>query len=184
MRNYILWLCWVLLGAALNLSAADSPNQPGGASTASPKSFQIRNHKFGNLLRPEDANNADGTPIVLYPDQPWKCMTWTFHPSGGSSFQLENRFTSKTFAAKAADTQTQATVAQVPFAKNFSDRPTWQFTKLPDGTYKITDPKSGKVMTAVKEENTTRCRIVITAWYDGDDQKWDLSEIDPKVLTM
>ena len=184
MRNYTLCLCSVLFTTTLSLRAADSGGQPGQASGPAPKSFQIRNHKFGNLLRPEDANNADGTPIVLYPAQPWKCMTWTFHPSGESSFQLQNRFTSKTFAAKAADNLPQASVAQVPFAKNPSDRPTWLFTKLPDGTYKITDPKSGKALTAVKDENGSRCRIVITAWHEGDEQKWDLSEIDPRTLTM
>ena len=78
----------------------------------------------------------------------------------------------------------QAAVAQVPFSKKPEERPTWQFTKLADGSYKITDAKSGKALTAVKEEAGSGVRIVARAWREGADQKWELIEIDPKQLTM
>ena len=78
----------------------------------------------------------------------------------------------------------QAAVAQVPFSKKPEERPTWQFTKLADGSYKITDAKSGKALTAVKEEAGAAVRIVVQAWQESDAQKWELIGIDPKQLTM
>jgi hypothetical protein len=159
---------------------ADSSAPPGNGS--SPASYQVRNKKFGQLLRPEDANNANGTRIVLYPAQPWKCMTWKFHPAGESTFQLQNHFTSKTFAAETSGEKPLQAVTQVPFAKESDKRPVWQFTKLADGTYKIADAKSGKVLSAAKAESGVR--IVLDTWHEADEQKWELLPIDPKQLTM
>ncbi len=102
--------CVCLAGSISTLGAlaADSASQPPGGKEAKPGSFQIRNQKYGNLLRPEEANSADGTRIVLYPAQPWKCVTWKLHGTGDSKFQLQNHFTGKTFAAEAgADTATR-----------------------------------------------------------------------------
>jgi hypothetical protein len=178
--------CMCILGSIIGLAAwaADSASQPAAGKEAKPGSFQIRNRKYGDLLRPEEANSADGTRIVLYPAQTWKCMTWKLDRAGDSKFQLQNYFTSKTFAAEAGADKAQAAVTQVPFSKQPEERPTWQFTKLPDGSYKITDAKSGKALTAVKEETGSGVRIVVQAWQESDSQKWELIEIDPKRLTM
>jgi hypothetical protein len=54
------------------IQAADSAFD-GAAPAAAPESFQIRNKKFGDPLRPEDTNSATGARIVLYPAQLWKC---------------------------------------------------------------------------------------------------------------
>ncbi len=172
--------CFIALGAM----AGDPASQPGAGQAATPGSFQIRNQKYGNLLRPEEANSADGTRLVLYPAQPWKCMTWKFHGNGDSRFQLQNHFTGKTFAAVAGADKAEAAVTQVPFAKKPDERPTWQFTKLTGGTYKITDTKSGKALTAVKEAGGSAVKIVARAWHEEDEQKWELIETDPKQLTM
>ncbi len=75
-------------------------------------------------------------------------------------------------------------MTQVPFSKKADERPSWQFTKMGDGNYKITDIKSGQALTAVKEENRSGVRIAAQEWRDGEDQKWELKEIDPKELTM
>jgi hypothetical protein len=140
--------------------------------------------EYGNLLRPEEANSADGTRIVLYPAQPWKCMTWKLQANGDSGFQLQNHFTGKTFSAEAGADKTEAAVTQVPFSKKQEERPTWQLLKLSDGTYKITDTKSGKALTAVKGEGGSGANIVTRAWREEADQKWELIAIDPKQLTM
>jgi hypothetical protein len=183
MRIHIFGFWLLLIAVSANLWAADSPGQGDAAKALAPKSFQIRNHKYGDLLRPKDANSADGTPIVLYPAQPWKCMTWKFQLSGESGIQMQNHFTSKTFAAKTGD-QAQVPISQIPLAKDSQQRPTWQLTRLSDGSYKIADAKSGKALTAAKAESDSAPRIVLEAWHDGADQKWDLLEIDPKTLTM
>ncbi len=75
-------------------------------------------------------------------------------------------------------------MTQVPFSKKPEERPTWQLAKLADGTYKITDTRSGKALTAVKEETGSGVKIVARAWREGADQKWELIEIDPKQWTM
>jgi hypothetical protein len=174
---------WVatLLGLSCVL-AAEPPAKSDATKALAPVSYQLRNKKFGELLRPEEARSATGTPIVLYPAQAWKCMTWRFHAAGESAFQLQNHFTSKTFAADTKTEAAEAAVTQVPFSKEPGERPTWQFTRLPDGTYKIADAKSGKVLTAIKGDGGLK--IVIGAWHKTDDQKWEMQEIDPKQLTM
>lgn len=177
----VLWIFLLGLICLPSAWAGDGAGLPPAVGPSSPASYQVRNKKYGELLRPQDANGANGTRIVLYPAQPWKCMTWKFHPAGESAWQLQNHFTSKTFAAAATD-QAQPQVAQLPFAKEPAERPTWQFTKLADGTYKITDTKSGKALTAVKDDSGLR--VVTQAWQDQDDQKWELLPIDPKQLTM
>ena len=58
------------------------------------------------------------------------------------------------------------------------------FRTVRDGTYRITDTKSGKALTAVKEEAGSGVKIVARAWREGADQKWELIEIDSKQLTM
>lgn len=181
--NLVMWALVAWIGAP-QVFAAEPQAHAKKAESITPQSFQIRNQKHGQLLRPEDANSADGTRIVLYPAQAWKCLTWRFHPAGESVFCLQNHFTSKTFAAEATTTREPQPIRQVPFAKAASERPKWQFTKLSDGTYKITEPKSGKALTARKGSTDATVSIVIDSWRDTDEQKWELIPTDPKDLTM
>jgi hypothetical protein len=173
-RNRILATCLVLFLAAALRAPADT------ATNAVPKSYQIRNVKYSDLLRPEDANSANGTRIVLYPAQPWKCMTWKLLPAGADTFQLRNHFTSKTFDG--SSTNEVSPVVQVPFVKDAAARPAWRFTKLPDGTYQIADTKTGRVLTAEKERGSAK--IALEPWHEQPAQKWELIEIDPATLTM
>jgi len=156
-------------------SAVDSPE----ATT-----YQIRNVKYSELLRPRDANNAIGTPIVLYPAQPWKCMTWRLEPTGKSAFQMKNLFTSKTISAGANTNAAQRFVAQVPLVRDAGGSPSWQFTQLADGNYKITEPNSGQALTAIKTEGGSEVKVVVVPWQNQAEQKWILEKIDPKDLTM
>ena len=141
------------------------------------RSYQIRNCKFGELLRPENANNADGTHIVLYPAQPWKCMTWKLLPAGESTFQLQNHFTHKTF-----DVGTNSpgkTVVQIPFAHDAAKRPTWKLEKLANGFYRIVDAASGQALTASSKD-----AVILAPVAEKPEQQWDLIETDPATLTM
>ena len=171
-----------VLTSTLGMLAAESETGVVPAKAAAPESFQIRNKKFGDLLRPEDANNANGTRIVLYPAQSWKCLTWKLHLAGDSVFQVQNHFTSKTFEPSAKADGAQPPVLQVPFSKEAKERPSWRFTKLPDGLYQIIEVKSGKVLTAVPDGGGAR--VVVAPLGQGDDQKWELIKTDPSKLTM
>lgn len=179
-----LCFCLVVASFVLPVFAAESGDVSGATTPASGKSYQIRNKKFGELLRPQEANGADGTPIVLYPAQPWKCMTWKLAAASESQFMLQNHFTSKTFAAAPGEAQSGAAVIQVPLAKKQEQRPVWQFTKLDDGSFKIVDSKTGKALTAEKSASDSGVRILLQPWNDKDTQKWQLTETDPAKLTM
>ena len=162
--------------------AEDAPAKANQAPEAT--TYQIRNVRHQDLLRPRDANSANGTPIVLYPAQPWKCMTWRLQPAGESAFHLKNLFTSKTICAGTDTNAPQQFVTQVPLAKNGGESPAWQFNKLADGNYEITDSKSGKALTALKNANEYEVKIVVAPWQNLDEQKWVLEKMDPKQLTM
>ncbi len=184
MRFKLIVLSAAAAFVSLGLLAADSPVPSSSSQPSAGKSYQIRNKKFGDLLRPRDANSADGTPIVLYPAQSWKCMTWKFAPAGDAQFHLQNHFTSKTIAASSASGDKPAPVSQVPLGKKADESPTWHFTRLDDGTFKITDAKTGKALTASKDSGDDEVKIVLQKWTGTEEQKWEISEIDPKSLTM
>lgn len=175
-------MCTGMLASAVGMPAVESGPGVPSAKAAAPDSCQLRSKKFGELLRPEDANSANGTPIVLYPAQLWKCMTWKMHPAGDSVYRLQNHFTSKTFAPAAKADGAQAAVTQVPFSRDAQDSPAWRFTKLPEGCYQIIEVKSGKALTAVASGGGVR--IMVAPWQKGDEQKWELLKIDPAKLTM
>ena len=173
-----------ILACSLSAMAEAPKSDSSPAQAPAATTYQFRNLKFGELLRPQDANGANGTRIVLYSAQPWKCMTWRLQPAGESAFHVQNLFTAKTFAADAKSETDQQAVVQVPMKKDASEIPTWAFTKLEDGSYKITDPKSGKALTAVKGGKDYQIKIVVEAWQNQDEQKWELQKMDPNQLTM
>lgn len=173
----LLFLAFIFSLGGVNSPAADTDSAAAPEATT----YQIRNVKFQDLLRPRDANNANGTPIVLYSAQPWKCMTWRLQPDG-DAFHLKNLFTGKTFCAD--KNSAQLAVTQIPLAKNGGGSPAWHFAKLADGSYKISDAQSGKVLTAVKNDGEYEAKIIAAPWHDKDEQKWRLEKMDPKQLTM
>jgi len=168
---------------AIVLMANMTPLAP-AADLPESTTYQIRNVKYLELLRPRDANSANGTPIVLYPAQPWKCMTWRLQAAGESTVQLRNLFTSKTISAMADTNAPRRFVTQVPLPKGTGERPLWQFVKLADGNYKIIESKSDEALTASKDEGEDEVKVVVAPWQDRDEQKWILEKIDPQNLTM
>ena len=176
--NLLLIALAIFLGRNDGFAADNSTNAP------EPTTYQIRNVKHQELLRPRYANSANGTPIVLYPAQPWKCMTWRLQPAGESAFHLKNLFTGKTFSSSSDTNALQQFVKQIPLAKDGGESPAWSFTKLDDGNYKIADRKSGKVLTAKKSADESEVKIVTAPWENQDEQKWILEKMDPKQLTM
>jgi hypothetical protein len=164
---------FVLFAFTFTLFAADDP-------APAIKSYQIRNAKFRQLLRPENASNKDGARLVLYPAQPWKCMTWKAHPAGDATVQLQNIFTGKTLAGKTNAAETA--VVQVPFGRDSARRPSWQLVKLTAGLYQIKDAASGEVLTAAASDDGAFVKLA--PWQDKEEQKWELLETDPASLTM
>lgn len=78
-----------LLFIALVLFAAASKAQ------LSENSYAIKSVATGKVLRMEDANIQDGTPIVAYSPVNWKCVTCDCKRQGDGSYQL-NLYSGKT----------------------------------------------------------------------------------------
>ncbi|HEY1165848.1 MAG TPA: hypothetical protein VGE90_11795, partial [Chitinophaga sp.] len=77
MHTVKIFISTLLLSGMLFCTAQQSKAQEfkGGA-------FQLENKATRLLLRPKDANNADGTQIVVYPKYDWRCLTWDITPAG------------------------------------------------------------------------------------------------------
>jgi hypothetical protein len=73
MKKLVLFLILILCIGAQTAPAQNASAD--GVKWREATTYQIRNVKFGDLLRARDAKNANGTPIVLCPAQSWKCMT-------------------------------------------------------------------------------------------------------------
>jgi len=109
-------------------------------------------------------------------------MTWKLRPAGDSVFHVQNHFTSKTFIVNKSHGD-ETNVIQTSFAREATERPIWRFTKLADGSYQISDAKSGAALTAIGGEGQP-IRVVVAPWQDQDAQKWELEKTDPAKLTM
>lgn len=181
LKNQMALIVGCLFTVAPGTFAADNADTKSDLSATATESYQIRNKKFGDLLRPKDANGAEGVRIVLYPAEPWKCMTWKLRPAGNSGFQVQNHFTSKTFIVNPSHGETN--VIQTAFAREAGERPVWRFIKFADGSYQITDAKSGAALTAVGGTSEP-VRVVVVPWQGSAEQKWELEKIDPAKLTM
>lgn len=158
----------VLLAAvAFAVAPATAPSAP--ASLVG-ESHQIENVGDPNLLRPRDASSAEGAPIVLYPHQDWKCMTWKFEAVGDvatGEVRLMNYFTHKTLyptASAEGSAVTQHAAAKVPAAAE-----AWKFVPLAGNTYRIDHAASGLTLTASPDG-----KITVQKWSDTAGQKWKL----------
>jgi hypothetical protein len=159
MKYAIVSLFIALSGLALKLSAAVADTQP---STLAGQSFQIENLDQLLLLRPRDANSANGTPLVLYPHEAWKCMTWKLE-SSGDGYRLMNYFTHKTMQPDAA------AVVEEPATKTDAPEQQWKFISLGNDLYRIENAKTGEALGASSDAN-----ITVGKWTDAPSQKWKL----------
>ena len=98
-------------------------------------------------------------------------------PTDDAEFTVQNHFTDRTFSLSSSDKGNA--VIQVALPKDAAKAVKWHFVKLEDGGYRITDPKSGNVLTAVKNDGDDEIRIVLRPWKEDDEQIWELQQIDP-----
>jgi hypothetical protein len=146
--------------------AAEAATRP---AVLANESHQIANVGREDLLRPRDASSADRTPIVLYPRQDWRCLTWKFEPAGDDFVRLVNYFTHKTLAPE-GDGQTRK-ITQCPVSKDAVGGQQWRFIPLGDNVYRIEHVATGKALSA-----TANGDVVVEKWTGSDSQKWKLLE--------
>lgn len=166
-----------------DVAAATQPaEQPTAAPAELTGSYQIRNRKHGLLLRPREANNADGTPIVLYPAQPWKCLSWRLDPGPQTSYRPVNYFTSKTFQPADGPAGSAVPVLQASPDANQPARQGWKFIPLGDKFYKIVNAEKGAALTA-QAGPTGGIEVSLAPWTGSEEQQWELLDL-PAHLTM
>jgi hypothetical protein len=133
--------------------------------------FQIENKATRLLLRPKDANNADGTQMVVYPKYDWRCLTWDITAAGYANiFTFRNYFTNKTFQPGAGITE-NTPVLQAAMRPGASLQQ-WDFVKVEGDYYKIVAHGSALVMTV--EGTGTNAKVILKKWDRSPAQLWRL----------
>lgn len=140
--------------------------------------YAIKNLKTGKLLRPEGANKADMTNIVLYTPTNWKCLTWEFIPVSDETYQLKNLFTSKTFYGTEAENGIYP-LKQVALQKNDPEQ-SWTFERVEEGVYRIRLKERPLYITPMDDTGMTNTHVVLAPKTAGELQLWTIYEQDPK----
>jgi hypothetical protein len=170
----LVWITLLALQAATvqTGSPSESSQQPHGA-------HGVRNEQYGLFLRPRDASNKDGEPIVLYPLQPWKCMAWHFEDTPDGT-RLVNFFTGKSFEVRGA--ASEKALVQMPSSSVRQGSESFHFVPVEHGLFEITSG-GGEALTAVDIDGHGDVRVVVTPWKNQASQRWQLVDI-PDHFTM
>jgi hypothetical protein len=139
--------------------------------------YAIKNVQTGMLLRVKDAASKDGTPLVAYYPENWKCMTWNFKSTGNNTYQLQNLLTNKTFQPVA-----QAN-ADVPFEEQplINDAPNqqYEFIKVKSGAYLIKLKGTDLYITPADGKGKVNSAIILAAKENTPEQLWTIYEQAP-----
>ncbi|MHA4895951.1 RICIN domain-containing protein [Pedobacter sp. PWIIR3] len=139
--------------------------------------YAIKNVKTGMLLRIKDANGKNGTPLVAYGPQNWKCMTWDFQSAGGNAYQLENLFTKKTFQP-AAKAEVSVTLEEQPLVAADPNQQ-YEFINVKKDTYLIRLKGTELFITPLDEEGSTNSAIILAKKMDKPLQQWIIYKQNP-----
>jgi hypothetical protein len=136
--------------------------------------FAIHNVETGKNLRPYNAGVSNGNRIILYPHNEWKCLTWRFNHIEGTTCQLQNLYTEKTFEPK-SDIEAGVALWQQPLKKDRSQY--WEFIEQPDETYLIRLKETELYITFSSDK--TDSNIILMPYQNSSDQQWKLIEQYP-----
>ena len=156
-----------LLLIALVLIAAASKAQ------LSENSYAIRNVATGKVLRIEDANTQDGTPIVAYSPVNWKCVTWDCKRESDGLYQLVNLYSGKTMQAG----NDGRSLEEQP-VKEGDKKQQYEFVKVEKGQYLIRLAGTDLFITA-PSDNSNSSLIKLTPKNNSALQLWTLKEQHP-----
>ncbi|WP_316830483.1 RICIN domain-containing protein [Pedobacter aquatilis] len=136
--------------------------------------YAIKNLETGLLLRVKDANSKNGTPLVAYEPQNWKCMTWDFISAGDNVYQLKNLFTGKTFQQKAGSDG--STLEEQPLEKG-KEAQLYTFEAVGENIYRIKLKGSTLYLTNNKAE--VNAPIVLKPKTTDKNQLWQIYQQSP-----
>jgi len=139
--------------------------------------YAIKNIKTGMLLRVKDASDRNGTPLVAYNPQNWKCMTWEFQSKGENTYQLKNLYTNKTFQAL-GEAKDNAVMEEQPLVIDASNQQ-YEFIKVKKDTYLIRLKSTELYLTPADPEGSTNSPILLANKKDTLLQQWSIYPQNP-----
>lgn len=139
--------------------------------------YAIKNVQTGMLLRVKDAGSKNGTPLVAYYPENWKCMTWNFKNTGKNTYQLQNLLTSKTFQPT---TEANADVAfeEQPLVKDAANQQ-YEFIAVKKDTYLIKLKGTELYVTPADNKGSVNSAIVLATKRSTPEQLWNIYEQAP-----
>lgn len=140
--------------------------------------YAIKNVQTGKLLRPQEANKQDGTPIVLYSPVNWKCVTWNFNAVAPDTYQLQNLFTHKTLQPVDAQPTANTSLEQRPLSAT-NARQQWEFVPATTGVYLIRLKGTELYLTSVEQVGADNSGVALAPKKKGPAQQWTLTEQHP-----
>jgi hypothetical protein len=134
--------------------------------------YAIKNIKTGMLLRVKDASNRNGTPLVAYNPQNWKCMTWEFQSKGENTYQLKNLYTNKTFQPL-GEAKDAVVMEQQPLVVDATNQQ-YEFIKVKKDTYLIRLKSTELYLTPADSEGSMNSPIILTNKKNDSLQQWSI----------
>ena len=139
--------------------------------------FALKNVHTGKYVRIKDANGADGTPIVAYSPENWKCVTWEFSPSTGGSYTLKNLLSGKTLQPLKGETKPGVSLEERPFDSRQPQG--YELVAVDKEKYRIRLKGTDLFVTPSDPGGGTNTAIVLQPEQGGDIQQWVLIEQHP-----
>jgi len=136
--------------------------------------YAIKNMETGMLLRIQDANKKNGTPLVSYSPVNWKCMTWDFKHLEGKTYQLKNLFTGKTFQPNAEGIGLE----QQPLVAEATNQQ-YEFVPVKENIYEIKLKGTNLFVTPSDKNGATNSEIILSKKTNSKLQQWTIYEQHP-----
>ena len=141
--------------------------------------YAIKNVQTGMLLRIKDANTKDGTPLVSYDPEDWKCMTWDFKQVDGNTYQLKNLLSGKTF--EPAGTLSAGTSLHEEPLSTTATTQQYEFEQVAKDTYTIKLKGTDLYVTPSDEKGRTNSSIILSPKSGSKLQQWTIYQQSPTI---
>ena len=139
--------------------------------------YAIKNVQTGMLLRVMDAHSENGTPLVAYGPENWKCMTWEFNTTGSNVYQLQNLLTGKTFEPSEKP-DAGVTLVEEPIGNSTSYQQ-YEFIKDRDNKYLIRLRGTNLYLAPQDKKGSTNSAIILAARTNSPEQLWEIYSQNP-----
>ena len=141
--------------------------------------YAIKNAQTGMLLRIKDANSQNGTPLVAYYPENWKCMTWNFIHIEGNVYKLQNLLTHKTFQA-VNNSKSNNELEQQAFDSGSLNQQ-YEFESIDKDNYRIKLKGTESYLTPANDKGAVNTKIVLVKKVNLKYQLWSIYKQSPSM---